>query len=340
MEPILIDALYINSGGGLSILNRLVDNLKALEVNYILIRDQRCPVLPSEDSAREVILMAPSLRERHRYYKSHKNDFCSVLCFGNVPPTVKMPCKVHTYFHNLSVLKTPDTYSKKRKVLFSLKRDLIKFLSRNTDTWIVQTTNTEKMVKKSIGNSNKPFYIYPIYNLPDIRVNNGNDKRKEYLYVGDYTFSKGHDVLLRAWEKLYSMGKIFTLNLTVGRRPATEPFCKKLDDAIKKGVPIVNHGVIPFKDICALYAKSKALVYPSQLESLGLGIVEGISAGCDIIVSDLPFAYAICEPSETFNPLNEDSIVEAVLRYEEGKSPKSQLTIHDCVVELIDLLRK
>lgn len=338
-SPILIDALYINSGGGLAILNRLVDSLKVKGIDYILIRDRRCPVLRSEDSAREVVVMNPSIKERHIYYKNHKKDFQSILCFGNIPPTIKMQSKVHTYFHNLSVLKTPDTYSRKRKILFTLKRILITLLSKNTDTWVVQTTNTENMVKQYIGNKKKPFYIYPIYNLPNLNITPSNNRRSQYLFVGDYTFSKGHDVLLKTWEKLHLMGKDPILNLTVNRRPVTEAFCRKLDIAISNGVPIQNHGIVPFDKVSDLYAMSKVVVYPSQLESLGLGIVEGISAGCDVITSDLPYAHAICKPSETFDPNDPDSIVEAILRYEEGNSPKSILTIHDCVNELIDLLK-
>lgn len=339
MQPILIDALYINSGGGLSIFKRLLDSLETANVDYVLIRDQRCPKLKSEASARKVYILAPSLKERHRFYKEHKNEFHSILCFGNLPPTTKMPCKVHTYFHNLSVLKTPLTYSYKRRFLFALKRNLTKLLSKNTDTWIVQTWNTENMVKKYIGNKNKPFYIYPIYKLPDMRNIRNDSERNEYLFIGDYTYSKGHDILLKAWELLHQMNKPYVLNLTVNRRPATEAFYVKMESAIRKGVKIVNHGVIPFERVRELYTRSKVVIYPSQLESLGLGIVEGLSAGCDVITSDLPYAYAICKPSEVFDPFDEKSIVDAVLRYEEGHSPKSVLTIHDCINELIELLK-
>ena len=185
-------------------------------------------------------------------------------------------------------------FSKKRIILFYLKRQVIKFCSRNTDTWIVQTWNTENVVKEKIDAWNKPFYIFPIFKLPQIHVESEASSRNEYLFVGDYTFSKGHDVLLLAWEKLHAMGKSFILNLTVNRTPATEPFYKRMETAIKTGVPIVNHGVMPFEKVCDLYARSKAIVYPSLLESLGLGIVEGISAGCDVIISDLPFAHSIC----------------------------------------------
>lgn len=120
----------------------------------------------------------------------------------------------------------------------------------------------------------------------------------------------------------------------------TEQFCQKIDKAVANGVLVKNHGFIPFYKVYELYEKSKVIIYPSQNESLGLGIVEGISVGCDVIASDLPYVHAICHPSEVFDCKNPDSIVEAVIKYENGHSPKSELTIHDCTAELINFLKK
>jgi glycosyltransferase involved in cell wall biosynthesis len=284
-------------------------------------------------------VLPPSLIKRHRFYEKHRNDYHVILCFGNVPPSLKMPCKVYTYFHNLSILQPPLTYSKRRKIKFALKRYMIRILSRNTDAWIVQTDNTKTMVKEYLREKRKPLFVYPIYNLPKIVPGNEPTDRKDYLFIGDYTFSKGHDMLIRAWEKLYEIGKHYVLHLTVDRRPVTEPFCQKLDTVISKGVPIINHGFLPFDKVGIIYSRCKAIVYPSQLESLGLGIVEGISVGCDVIASNLAYVHSICIPSETFDPFDVDSIVNAILRYEEGHSQKSKLTIHDCSQELIELLR-
>lgn len=338
MKPILIDSLYVNSGGGLSILRYIVRSAAEIGIDFVLIRDNRCPKLDGEEKARNVVVMAPSMKVRHQYYKAHKDEFRTVFCFGNIPPSIKMPCNVHTYFHNLSVLYPPRTYSCKRKFLFFLKRTLINFLTKNTDSWVVQTSNTENLLRKSFGERGKTFHQLPVYTIPKTFLNINCSDRKEYLFIGDYTYSKGHDILLEAWKKLHKMGHDYVLNLTINRRPATEAFYMKMEDAIADGVSIVNHGVIPFEKVVELYGRSKAVIYPSQLESLGLGIVEGLHAGCDIIASDLPFTHSICKPSEVFDALNPDSIVEAVLRYEKGQSEKSVLTIHDCITELVKLI--
>lgn len=341
MKPILIDALYINSGGALTVLNRLIEGLAGSKVAFVLIKDIRCKPLQFEQNAQKVITMKPSIGSRFLYYLHNKEKFHSVLCMGNVPPPIKLACHVSTYFHNISLLEPASTYSKRRRILFYLKKKFISYLSANTNDWIVQTWNTENILKRHLKDKEKRMLIFPIYSIPDdfARLATITD-RHDYLFIGDYTFSKGHDVLIEAWEKLYDMGLSVNLHLTVNRRPATENFYKKMEEKIKKGVPIINHGFVPFSEVSDLYGNAKAIVYPSLTESLGLGVVEGITAGCDVIVSDLDYAHSICLPSEVFDPNSAESIKQAIIRYEEGLSLQSKLTIKDCCEELINHISK
>lgn len=335
MKPILIDALTINMGGALTVLNRLIDGLTKAKTDYVLIKDARCPKLNSELGAREVVVMQPSFLERHRYYCTHKKEFHSVLCMANVPPTIKMPCRVHTYFHNLSLLMKQDDMPVSWKVKNWLKRMFITSFAKNTDSWVVQTSNTETLIKETLPWKGKTFFRYPIYTIPETFNAKGDEVRSDYIFVGNYTFAKGHDELLEAWKLLHRDGLDIPLHLTVWNHPQ---YIEKVNVAIAKGVRIVNHGKVPFEQLGKLYKKSKAVIYPSLNESLGLGIVEGLYAGCDIISSNLPFTHAICKPSEVFEPYSAKSIVEAVKRYEQGKSKRSELTIHDCIPELLELI--
>ena len=127
-----------------------------------------------------------------------------------------------------------------------------------------------------------------------------------------------------------------TLHLTIDN--SSVEICEKIKALQLEGVRIINHGQIPFKDVITLYQNSKALIYPSHNESLGLGIVEAITAGCDVIGADLPYTKAICKPSCTFNPYSPDSIVSAVLDYENNTRKKSQLLISNMINELIEVL--
>lgn len=334
MKPILVDALHINMGGALMILNHFVNRLVVKNVDFVLLKDNRCPKLQSEERVGNLHLLSADNRTREKFYREHREEFHSVLCLGNVPPTIKMPVPVHTYIHNVSLLEIPPSYPFKWKMRSRLKRIYIKSYAKNTDTWIVQTNHTADLVKKYLPCKEKDVLIYPFYHIPEDINRTNFYERDDYVFIGEHTYAKGHEVLIDAWVKLSRMGFKNKLHLTV----ATHPVSDMIIEARKAGADIVNHGRISFSDVVGLYNRSKATVYPSLNESLGLGIVEAISAGCDIIGSDLPFLHSICEPAVTFDPHDSDSIVDAVLRYEQGGLKKSGLFITDRVEDLISLL--
>ena len=337
MKPILVDSLYIHMSGALGILNHLVDNLVRRKVNFVLLKDSRAPELNSEKHIDEVVVMKASERSRKLFYKQHRDYFSTVLCMGNVPPTIKMPCKVHTYFHNVSLLVNPKSVTIKRAIKNHLKKLFLQYYAKNTDTWLVQTQHTQNLVQKYLPCKNKEVRQFPIYKIPhELDELKNVEHGKDYVFIGYYTQAKGHEVLLEAWRQLKKQGYRLTLHLTV--QESNNLFYKELKEAEKENLGIINHGAIPFEQVIKLYQQSKSIVYPSCNESLGLGIIEALHAGCDVISANLPYAYSVCEPSEVFNPYRAESIVEAVKKYEHGTSPKSQLKIRDMVDDMIDFI--
>ncbi|MCM1291732.1 MAG: glycosyltransferase [Bacteroides sp.] len=333
-KPILIDALHICMGGGLMILNHLINHLVARDVSFVLLKDARCPSLQSEEKVKRIETLPSSFRNRYKYYKRHKEEFRSVLCFGNVPPYVKLDVPVHTYMHNVSLLKIPKDYSFKRKALSYLKRCVLLRFSKNTTDWIVQTSNTASLVREVFSNANQNVLEYPFFYLPKELSEKSERDRTDYVFVGDYTNAKGHEYLVEAWTKLHRMGIDLTLHLTV-----SDPvFCRWIEACQAEGVKIVNHGLIPFSYVIGLYKKSKATIYPSLNESLGLGIIEAMAAGCDVIGCNLPYLHSVCRPSATFAPCDPHQIVKAVLKYEEGNCHKTQALISDKINEFVSYI--
>ena len=78
---------------------------------------------------------------------------------------------------------------------------------------------------------------------------------------------------------------------------------------------ITNFGHLKSADIFKLYQKSKALIYPSKKESLGLPLIEAKKLGLHIISSELDYVRDIIDPDQTFDPNSEVSIKRAVKRY-------------------------
>lgn len=333
-KPILIDALHIHMGGAFMILNHFVDCLVARGVDFVLLKDSRCHKLRSEDRVPKMVVMQAGVQIRKRYYKAHRNDYSKVLSLCNIPPSIKMPVPVFTYFHNVSLLKIPRTNTFKQKLMNLLKRAFIRHYAKNTDAWIVQTDNTAVLVNKYINRRQLPVEIFPFYRIPKDINRTPINERKDYVYIGWYTGAKGHEYLIEAWEILAKRGIYPTLHLTCN----SQKVVPIIEHAKKSGARIVEHGYVDFEEVCELYNKSKATVYPSLNESLGLGIIEATSAGCDVIGCNLPYTYSVCKPSEVFFSCNAESIAEAVERYERGNSPKTILMIKDRANELIDKL--
>lgn len=331
-KPILIDALHICMGGGLMILNHLVNNLVKRKVNFVLLKDNRCPELESEDNVEDIVVLPPKFINRYKYYKHHKNDFRTVLCFGNIPPPIKLSVTVHTYLHNVSLLIIPKDYGFKLKLLAYLKKLVLKYLIKNTTDWVVQTTNTSTLLRNDLKNTKQPIFIYPFYFLPEKLTQYKNEaQRKDYVFVGERTNAKGHQYLIEAWVKLHRKGVKPKLHLTMRSNLWVK-------DAIAEGVNIENHGHIPFDQVIELYHKSKATIYPSLNESLGLGLIEAMAGGCDVIGCNLPYTHAICQPSCLFEAADPDSIVDAVLEYEYGHNTKTKPLVKDMISEFIDFL--
>lgn len=337
--PLLLDALYVNSGGGYILLDYLVSKLCEANVCFTLLKDVRCPSLKDENRVGTVLTMAATIKGRKVFYDKHKYDFSSVLCFGNIPTPIKMPCPVYTYFQNVNLLDIPSSYGLSARYMIWLKRQYIAHHAKYTDGWIVQTSHTESTLKKYMQTKGKHVYKMPFYKIPESLklLKDSKTTRTDYLLVGNYYHgTKGHDTLLDAWELLSMKGFDKCLHLTISKD--NEEVCKRIIEMRKNGVNVINHYTIPFDEVINLYGKSKAIIYPSINESLGLGIVEGIHAGCDVIASDLPYTYAICKPSAVFEAENSQQLADVILKYEKGNSPKSELTITNSIKDLIKLI--
>lgn len=327
---ILIDALYVNMGGAFQLLRYLLETLEGRGISFYLLADARCE--GRLDDVQSVRYLDASLAKRKAFYRNEINEsITSVFCFGNVPPPIKLRMPVFTYFHNINMLTLADCRDRNQRLKFWLKRAYIKTKRDNTDWWFVQTSNTADELVRNLGVPGDKVCVYPFYKVP-VRPE-GIAVRTDYIFAGEYSGSKGHDELLAAWRMLHSQGIDRTLHLTVTENGK---FKQDLEKAMAEGVPVVNHGFMSREELSRLYMKCKATVYPSKNESFGLGLVEAMELGCDVIGSDRPFVYAVCEPSEVFDPDAPSDIAEAVKRYESANGHQTKLSVEDRVNEMIN----
>jgi hypothetical protein len=330
---LLIDALYINNSGGKVLLDYLVKSIEEAHLSVFYIFDDRCKNDYGYISSNRKVFLRPSIYQRYKFYLKYKNVFSKIFCFGNIPPPIRLQATVYTYFHNVFLLEIPKIVSIKTCVLLSFKKIFLQYTKKYTDYWIVQTISTKKIIANNLNEHEDKILILPFF---EFNIQSDIKDRKDYVFVANYHIGKNHYFLLRAWEKLYDAGYNIPLHLTLSNM--TDKLAIYLRQCINKGIPIINHGNITRYEVAQLYSISKATIYPSINESFGLGIIEALLSGCDVIAPDMPFVHAVCTPSATFMLDDIKSLVNAVRQYE-SHPHKSALSINNEIEKLISILK-
>jgi len=68
---------------------------------------------------------------------------------------------------------------------------------------------------------------------------------------------------------------------------------------------VVFRGPVPRTQLLDLYSEHHLLAFPSSVESLGIPLLEALSAGRPIVVSDLDWAREACGPFAIYAPLGD-----------------------------------
>lgn len=335
---ILLDAVFINDGGGLVLLKYLVEELhkRKLKVCYLFDARVKEDFLKNGDLD-NVFFIQNSMIERRKFYKAHLHDFSQVLCFGNVPPPIRLNAIVSVYFHQRLFLDTPKDFSFKSKLMYGLKQWILKYYRFNADYWLVQTNAVQLgFAKKYLNDNISSIKVLPFYPPLDFEYNIVDRLRHTFLYVSNSSPHKNHEKLIISFCEAYDEVNKGSLCLTV---PFTDvKLCNLIKEKISQGYPITNAGFVDRANLANLYLTHEYLIFPSLSESFGLGLAEAIDGGCKVLASNLPYTFQVCEPSLSFDPLDRVCIKNAIITALNENLPISKKLISNDINELILLL--
>ncbi|WP_180079896.1 MULTISPECIES: glycosyltransferase [unclassified Acinetobacter] len=335
MKKFLIDSCYINDGGGFVLLKYLISYLEKNKLNVFYLLDSRC----EKDflNLKNCSFINASMIERYKFYSKIDNDFDSILCFGNVPPPVRVNAKTVIYFHQPLFLSIPENFSLKNKIIYKLKQMVLSTLRKNADIWLVQSEYIkQKFSHKYLGNSSEKVLKLPFY--PQINFSGFQIQREKggLLYVSNSSPHKNHVKLIEAFCLAYDEIRAGHLTLTVPQND--EILCSLIKEKKLLGYPIFNVGFQPREKLTELYLRHEYLIFPSLAESFGLGLAEAIDGGCKVIASDLPYTYEVCKPSLIFDPNSLDSIKLSIIKALEEELPSPLKLIDNDISKLINIL--
>lgn len=334
---LLVDAVYINNGGGLVLLKYLIDffEKKSLDVFYLL--DLRVENCFNNIPANRKGFISNSILERHFFYNENKNKFNKVFCFGNLPPTIRLKSKVFVYFHQPLFLNIPKNFSFKNKFTYCTKQIFLNFFKNNADYWLVQSNYIANGFScKYLSKSNEKIIIAPFY--PPLDFCKFTQKRVpgSFLYVSNSSPHKNYYKLIESFCLAYDELQKGSLTITVPNSDLN--LCEVIQKKIDLHYPIKNVGFIDREKLTELYLSHEYLIFPSLAESFGLGLVEAIDGGCKIIAADLSYTYEVCEPSLVFNPYSVESIKNAIVTAVQNELPYAQKLIENDISKIMKLL--
>ncbi len=333
---LLIDSVYVNNSGGLVLLEYLLKSLKSLDEDIFYLLDNRSSRLAV--NLKTSYELTSGEKGRKQFYLKNKGKFDRVLCFGNVPPPVKISIPVFIYFHNLLILQPSYSASFKKSVLMWLKKEFIRQRLRKGHTLIVQTSHGYNLVKKVYGNK-KQVKIFPVFDVDFCKKAFESERlyNQKFLYVSNGNSHKNHKLLLEAWQHIQSSFPDAALYLTVS---ADYPLLKQqIKDLKLRGFNIYNLGIISQQELNKFYRDCCFCLYPSLIESFGLGLIEAATAGQKIIASDLPFVHSVVKPSFVFNPNQTSSLVSAIKSALRKKNiPETELLVKDEMSNMLNFI--
>ena len=336
---LLVDALHINNSGGLVLLDYLIKSIEKCKINAFYLLDDRLVNNYPKIESHKIIFVKANFVNRYLFYRKNKNNFEKVFCFGNIPPPIKLNSTSYTYFHQKLFLSIPSNLSIKNKILLSLKSNIAKFLSKNTDYRIVQTdVMKQDFLNKFDNNEIQKVLIIPFYE-PLISDSELIIKRNKaiFLYVSTYNTHKNYENLLEGFKIFYDRCSEGELHLTLDKNSGL--LLDRIDMMKSKGYPIFNHGFVNRNRLSRLYKMSEFIIYPSFSESFGLGIIEGIENGCKVIGADLEYLKSVCSPSLVFNPSSPFSIADALQKSLISEIKETNQLVFNEIKQLIKLLK-
>lgn len=341
---LLIDATNLGGGGGNNLLAYLLDQLS--DLHFVALVSTRSGILPS---GRIEVMQAtsPLGSERQKSLKLAVEKYSPdrLLCFGNLPPRERLNVsEVITYFHNAHLIEPLDRschYSWKNRIRYSLLRRAVRKFASNTDSWVFQSSYIRDSFVEEYSVAIESSYVFPFFDEPKLRSFCGQSsslrEREGFVYVSDDSAHKNHERLLDAWiilSEKYNLNPELHLTVPFDNKKLT----KRIQMLCRMGIRITNHGLISWPDAIRLTSHCKFVIFPSLLETLGLGMVEGCLLGAKVIATNNPALKDIIVPSATMNPLDASSIAEASAMACCTPIPDSRIILRNQIDPLISLL--
>jgi len=172
-----------------------------------------------------------------------------------------------------------------------------KFVNRFADEVIFVSKMQEEIFK-----GNNKTYIPNGITIPDIATHSDFlskidvDPKKYILAIGRFAPEKGLDILIKTFQKLNSDFRL----VIAGDADHKTEYSQKLKKMIDDDDRIIRTGFITGEPLNQIFSHARLFVLPSFHEGMPIALLEAMSYGLPVLVSDIPANLEVDLPSEWY----------------------------------------
>ena len=323
-HSLFIHATNVHQGGGHSLLAAIINALPSGMKSTLSI-DSRMSLTNSMAKEVYVKRVHPSILQRllaEIWLAKNVMSGDVVLCFGNLPPLLKLRGHVVVFVQNRYLIDEVklDGFPLKTRLRLLAERIWLFGRMSHVDEFIVQTPSMKNILdgrmQKKIPVSVIPFMDDHVGYTRKIEVPEKlKDRDFDFLYVASGEPHKNHHKLIEAWCLLAKEGLYPSLKLTLNSVNFAE-LCVWINQKVERyQLNVENKGSLTHAQVKLIYNQVGALIYPSTFESFGLPLIEARQAGLPVLASELDYVRDILDPEQVFDPESAISIARAVKRF-------------------------
>lgn len=310
-DTILFDALHVNRSGGLVLLDVLLQGLRPHEEKIHFLLDARLRGKFDDRALANVSYLPATIPARFSFYRDHQHRYRRIFCFSGIPPLMRTDGECIAYLQNSLLIEHPG-WKQPTALKRAVQNTYMRLFGRHVDSWIVQTEHMQRIAARFFRLDPSSILVAPFFKDPIPTLPKVPHEGVHFLYAADGYVHKNHSRLLDAFEAMSTERKDVTLHVTLADR--FSELKARVSEMKSKGVPILDHGFLPYSEVARLYAMADVQVYPSLTESLGIGLIESAQMGLPVIAADRPYVKELIETPYLFNPLDAIEMAETMMR--------------------------
>ena len=310
---ILFYCLGLHQSGGLSVLDTLIGQ-SSINNDFHYYFDRRAKNKIKNTIYKNVYFKNSNLLIRiyDEFLLSRSRSFDKIIFLNGLPSFfINKKAISIVLFQNINIFKSKD----RNFFNWFFSMDLIRFLKfyffkHKVDEWAVLSMNAKRQLEKFLNKSSK-IVLINIEQYNEIQILKSH-KEFDFIFPATLGYHKNHEKLIEAFILLAKDNIFPRLLLTLTRKELNSTNFEKLTNIFKLNIVYKNFDI---REISSIYSKSKALVFPSFVETLGLPLIEAKKFKLDVLASELDYVRDILDPNETFDPQSSLSMYRAIKRY-------------------------